>query len=329
MALVTMRELLEAGIHFGHQTRRWNPKMARYIYAQRNGIYIVDLQHSLRQIYRSYALVRDIVTEGGHVLFVGTKRQAQDAIKQEAERCGMYYVTTRWLGGTLTNYQTVRNSISELFRLQGMEKDGTIERFSKKEAAMMRKQRIKLEKNLLGIQQMPGIPNVMFIIDIKREAIAVREARRLKIPSIGVVDTNSDPDDVDLPIPGNDDAIRAVNLYCRIIADAAIEGKMRAEKIRAEEEAERRSRREGADAEGDEDAAVELTSETPAEGEAQAASDDAYDAQYEAEKQADADAPETSEAAAVVEPTQADAPETSEAGAVVEPAQTDAPETEE
>ncbi|MCK5862655.1 MAG: 30S ribosomal protein S2, partial [Candidatus Hydrogenedentes bacterium] len=202
MALVSMRELLEAGIHFGHQTRRWNPKMARYIYGRRNGIYIVDLQHSLRQLYRSYGRVRDIVTEGGHVLFVGTKRQAQEPVQREAERCGMYYVTSRWLGGTLTNYQTVRQSIKELFRLQGIEEDGTIERFSKKEAAMMRKQRMKLEKNLLGIQKMPGMPSAIFIIDTKREAIAVREARRLKIPCIGIVDTNSDPDDVDIPIPG-------------------------------------------------------------------------------------------------------------------------------
>ncbi len=284
MALVTMRELLEAGIHFGHQTRRWNPKMARYIYGQRNGIYIIDLQHSLRQLYRSYALVRDIVTEGGHVLFVGTKRQAQEPVQREAERCGMYYVTSRWLGGTLTNYQTVRQSISELFRLQGMEKDGTIERYTKKEAAMMRKQRVKLEKNLLGIQQMPGIPKAIFIIDTKREAIAVREARRLKIPCIGIVDTNSDPDEVDLPIPGNDDAIRAVNLYCRIIADAVIEGKMRAEKIRAEEEADRRSRREGADVE---DEVVSANEESGAVADA-----DAYDAQYSADEQSN-DAAET------------------------------------
>ncbi len=227
MALVTMRELLEAGIHFGHQTRRWNPKMARFIYGQRNGIYIIDLQHTLRQLYRSYGLVRDIVTNGGHVLFVGTKRQAQDPVRLEAERCGMYYVTTRWLGGTLTNYQTVRQSINELFRLQNMEKDGTIERYSKKEAAMMRKQRLKLEKNLLGIQHMPGQPDAIFIIDTKREDIAVREARRLKIPCIGIVDTNSDPDEVDLPVPGNDDAIRAIQLYCSLIANAVIEGKLR------------------------------------------------------------------------------------------------------
>lgn len=289
MALVTMRELLEAGIHFGHQTRRWNPKMARYIYGQRNGIYLIDLQHTLRQLYRSYGLVRDIVTQGGHVLFVGTKRQAQDPVRLEAERCGMYYVTSRWLGGTLTNYQTVRQSINELFRLQNMEKDGTIERYSKKEAAMMRKQRVKLERNLLGIQNMPGLPDAMFVIDAKREAIAVREARRLKIPCIGIVDTNSDPDEVDLPIPGNDDAIRAVNLYCSLIANAVIEGKMRAEKMRADEEADRRSRREGADEEVEEAAA-----------DAPVATDDAYDAQYDAAAAVDAPA-ETVEAVAAAD----------------------------
>lgn len=291
MALVTMRELLEAGVHFGHQTRRWNPKMARYIYGQRNGIYIIDLKHSLRQLYRSYGLVRDIVTEGGHVLFVGTKRQAQEPIQREAERCGMYYVTSRWLGGTLTNYQTVKQSISELFRLQGMEKDGTIERFTKKEGAMMRKQRLKLEKNLLGIQQMPGMPKAIFIIDTKRESIAVREASRLKIPCIGVVDTNADPDDVDLPIPGNDDAIRAINLYCRIIADAVIEGKMRAEKIKAEEEAERRSHREGADEEDAEGAEASNEVKSTASEEKTAVveekQDDAYDAQYATKEEAD------------------------------------------
>ena len=273
MALVTMRELLEAGIHFGHQTRRWNPKMARYIYGQRNGIYLIDLQHTLRQIYRAYGQVRDIVSQGGHVLFVGTKRQAQEAIKREAERCGMYHVTTRWLGGTMTNYQTVRQSISELYRLQNMEKDGTIEKFSKKEAAMMRKQRVKLEKNLLGIQQMPGLPDAVFVIDVGREDIAVREARRLKIPCIGVIDTNCDPDDVDLPVPGNDDAIRAINLYCKIIADAVLEGKLRAEKIRAEEEETRRARGEGADSREE---AVET-----AGAESTPSVDEAYDAQYD------------------------------------------------
>ena len=273
MALVTMRELLEAGIHFGHQTRRWNPKMARYIYGQRNGIYLIDLQHTLRQLYRTYGLIRDIVSQGGHVLFVGTKRQAQEPVRIEAERCGMYYVTTRWLGGTLTNYQTVRQSIGELFRLQTIEKDGTIDKFSKKEAAMMRKQRVKLEKNLLGIQNMPGLPDAVFVVDVGREDIAVKEARRLKIPCIGVIDTNCDPDDVDFPIPGNDDSIRAINLYCKLIADAVIEGKLRAEKIRAEEEETRRARNEGADS-----PAPTPEPEAPADA---SAKDDTYDAQYE------------------------------------------------
>lgn len=273
MALVTMRELLEAGIHFGHQTRRWNPKMARYIYGQRNGIYLIDLQHTLRQMYRAYGLVRDIVSQGGHVLFVGTKRQAQEPIKLEAERCGMYHVTTRWLGGTMTNYQTVRQSISELYRLQTIEKDGTIDKFSKKEAAMMRKQRVKLEKNLLGIQQMPGLPDAVFVVDVGREDIAVKEARRLKIPCIGIIDTNCDPDDVDLPVPGNDDAIRAINLYCKLIADAVLEGKLRAEKIHAEEEETRRARHEGAD--------TREATAAPTAVETAPSPDEAYDAQYD------------------------------------------------
>ncbi len=286
MALVTMRELLEAGIHFGHQTRRWNPKMGRYIYGQRNGIYLIDLQHTLRHLYRAYGLIRDTVTNGGHVLFVGTKRQAQEAIAREAERSGMYHVTTRWLGGTLTNYQTVRQSIGELTHLQEIEKDGTIEKYSKKEAAIFRKKRSKLEKNLLGIQQMPGLPAALFVVDAGREDIAVREARRLKIPCIGVIDTNCDPDDVDLPIPGNDDAIRAINLYCKLMADAVIEGKLRAEKINAEKEDARRARREGADSDKEVHAP-----ETPA---APAVSpEDAYDAAYAA----DADTAEVAGAA--------------------------------
>ncbi|MFA7692230.1 MAG: 30S ribosomal protein S2 [Candidatus Hydrogenedentes bacterium] len=279
MALVTMRELLEAGIHFGHQTRRWNPKMARYIFSQRNGIYLIDLKHSLRQLYQAYSLVLDVVTKGGHVLFVGTKRQAQETIRREAERCGMYYMKKRWLGGTLTNYQTVQQSIAELTRLQTMVTDGTIEKYTKKEAVKLNKKREKLEKDLLGIQHMPGLPSVMFVIDIGREDIAVKEARRLGIPCIGVVDTNCDPDDVDLPIPGNDDAIRAIDLYCRLMADAVIEGKLRAEKIRAEEEATRRAKNEGADSSDDAPAAEATAEETAVQDEA--AKDEAYDAQYD------------------------------------------------
>ncbi len=242
MAIVSMRELLEAGIHFGHQTRRWHPKMKPYIFGQRNGIYIIDLQITLRQLYRAYGLVRETVAKGGTVLFVGTKNQAHEPVQQQAERCGQYYVNNRWLGGTLTNYQTVRGSIMELTNLQELEKTGKIERYSKKEGVMFRKRRAKLEKNLLGIQKMPGLPSIVFVADAKREHIAVHEAKRLGIPCIGIVDTNCDPDVVDLPIPGNDDAIRAISLFCTVIADAVIEGKLRAEKIKADE-AEKRAAR--------------------------------------------------------------------------------------
>ena len=242
MAVVSMRELLEAGIHFGHQTRRWHPKMKPYIFGQRNGIYIIDLQLTLRQVYKAYGLVRETVANGGNVLFVGTKKQAQEPVQQQAERCGMYYVNNRWLGGTLTNFQTVKGSIQELNNLQELEKSDKIERYSKKERVVFKKRADKLAKNLTGIQRMPNLPSVVFIADAKRENIAVREAKRLGIPSIGIVDTNCDPDVVDLPIPGNDDAIRSISLFCTIIADAVLEGRMRAEKLRAEE-AEKRGAR--------------------------------------------------------------------------------------
>ena len=249
MAIVTMRDLLEAGIHFGHQTRRWHPKMKPYIFGQRNGIYILDLQQTLRQLYRAYGLVRNTVENGGHVLFVGTKKQAQEPLSQEAKRCGMYSVTTRWLGGTLTNFQTVRQSIQELTRIQDLESTGKMEQYGKKEIIMIRRRRDKLERNLSGIQKMQEIPELVFVVDAKREHIAVREAKRLGIPCIGIVDTNCDPDVVSLPIPGNDDAIRAISLYCRLIADAVIEGKMRAEKKKADEQEEAAIAREGADPE--------------------------------------------------------------------------------
>lgn len=271
MAVISMKQLLESGVHFGHQTRRWNPKMKRYIYGERNGIYIIDLKYTLRQLYLTYALVRDIVTNGGHVLFVGTKRQAQDAIARESERCGMYFVNTRWLGGTLTNYQTVRQSIARLNGLQEMERDGTIDKFNKKEAAMMRKERMKLEKNLQGIQTMPGLPQVVFVIDADRESIAIKEARRLGIPCISIIDTNCDPDDVDLPIPGNDDAIRAIDLYTKLVADAVIEGKMRREKLEEEEKAKALASSEGSD----------LPEEESQEKDEAVNPDDAYDAQYD------------------------------------------------
>lgn len=230
MPVVTPRELLEAGVHFGHQTRRWNPKMARYIYGEKNGIYIIDLRHTLKQLYKAYALVRDTVAKGGKVLFVGTKRQAQEAIKKEAERCGMFYVNNRWLGGTLTNFVTIRRTIGELIRLKELEATGKIDQYGKKEGIRLRKRISKLEKNLCGIVEMNELPDIVFIIDTKHEEIAVRETAKLGIPCIGIVDTNADPDAVSLPVPGNDDAIRAISLYCKIIADAVLEGKNLAEK---------------------------------------------------------------------------------------------------
>lgn len=247
MPVVSMRDLLEAGIHFGHQTRRWNPKMARYIYGERNGIYIIDLQKTMRQVHRAYKLVRDTVANGGNVLFVGTKKQAQDAVAREADRCGMYYVNNRWLGGTLTNWQTVKQSVRNLIRLEDMESSGKIDAYPKKEIIVMRKQREKLDQNLRGIKKMNGVPNVMFVIDAKREAIAIREAERLGIPCVAVVDTNADPDVVPVPIPGNDDAIRAINLFCQIMADAVLEGRTRAEKVQADntDHARMRSRDQG------------------------------------------------------------------------------------
>lgn len=260
MAVVSMRELLEAGIHFGHQTRRWHPKMKPYIFGQRNGIYIIDLQLTLRQVYKAYALVRETVANGGTVLFVGTKKQAQEPIAREAGRSGMYYVNNRWLGGTLTNFQTVRGSIQDLNNLQELEASEKIERFSKKERVMLRKRRERLEKNLSGIQKMPALPSIVFISDAKREYIAVREAKRLGIPCIGIVDTNCDPDVVDLPIPGNDDAIRAISLFCSVIADAAIEGRMRAEKVKADE-AEKRAAKAKSAQDDAEDAGEEVKPE--------------------------------------------------------------------
>lgn len=235
MATVTMRKLLEAGIHFGHQTRRWNPKMGRYIFGERHGIYIIDLQQTLRQLRKAYIAVRDMTAKGGSVLFVGTKKQARESVEREAERCGQFYVSNRWLGGTLTNWQTILKSIDMLVSLEEMETSGKIEQFKKKEATRMRKHHDKLEKNLSGIKTMNGLPAIVFVVDSNREAIAVREARRLDIPCIAVVDTNSDPDSVPIPIPGNDDAIRSIGLFCSIMADAAIEGRATFEKLRADE----------------------------------------------------------------------------------------------
>ena len=223
MAVVSMKKLLEAGVHFGHQTRRWNPKMAKYIFTERNGIYIIDLQKTATQIEDAYAMVRDIVADGGDVLFVGTKKQAQDAIEQEAKRSGQYYVSNRWLGGMLTNFKTIRKSIDKLKRYEQMEEDGTFDLLPKKEVLQYQKEMDRLEKNLGGIKEMEKLPDVLFVVDPGEEAIAVHEARILGIPVVAIVDTNCDPDEVDLAIPGNDDAIRAVKLITSVMADAVVE----------------------------------------------------------------------------------------------------------
>jgi small subunit ribosomal protein S2 len=263
MAILTMKQLLEAGIHFGHQTRRWHPKMKRYIYGQRNGIYIIDLQHTLRAMYKAYGMVRDVTSKGGTVLFVGTKRQAQEVVEREAKRCGQYYVTSRWLGGTLTNFRTVKLSIGELNRLQEMEASGKIEKYKKREILELRNRREKLEKNLSGIQHMPGLPDLIFVASVKNENIAVHEGRRLGIPVLGIVDTNCDPDVVDVPIPGNDDAIRALGLYCSILADAAIEGRAKFSKNRGDDIEQEMLAAEGSDE------AIAAEVETSADGEGQ------------------------------------------------------------
>jgi small subunit ribosomal protein S2 len=220
-----MKELLEAGVHFGHQTRRWNPKMKEYIFGERNGIYIIDLQKTLKLFKDAMRFVSEMAAQGKTVLFVGTKRQAQEAIAEEAKRCGMYYVNQRWLGGLLTNYVTVQKSIQRLRELEAMAQDGAYEGRSKKEIIRLERERKALEQNLSGIKDMPGLPDVVFVVDSNKEAIAVREARKLRIPVVAVVDTNCDPDMVDYVIPGNDDALRAIRLFASKIADAVIEGR--------------------------------------------------------------------------------------------------------
>ncbi|MBN2124232.1 MAG: 30S ribosomal protein S2 [Deltaproteobacteria bacterium] len=237
-ALVTMKALLEAGVHFGHQTRRWNPKMKPYIFGSRNGIHIIDLQKTVSLFGNAYEFIVKTVADGYPVLFVGTKKQAHDAIVEESERCGMFCVVNRWLGGTLTNFQTIRKSISRLKELEGMQKDGTINRYTKKEALRMEKELVKLEKNLGGIKDMDDLPGAVFIVDPKKEHIAVRETKKLGIPLVAIADTNCDPDDIDYIIPGNDDAIRAIRLICSKMADACVEGhKLAEERLRAEAQA--------------------------------------------------------------------------------------------
>ena len=223
MSVISMKQLLEAGVHFGHQTRRWNPKMAEYIYTERNGIYIIDLQKSVGKVDEAYQAVSDIAAEGGKILFVGTKKQAQDAIKTEAERCGMYYVNERWLGGMLTNFKTIQSRIKRLKEIETMSEDGTFDVLPKKEVIEIKKEWEKLEKNLGGIKEMKRIPDAIFVVDPKKERICVQEAHTLGIPLIGIADTNCDPEELDYVIPGNDDAIRAVKLIVSKMADAVIE----------------------------------------------------------------------------------------------------------
>ena len=225
MAVISMKQLLEAGVHFGHQTRRWNPKMAEYIFTERNGIYIIDLQKTAKKIEEAYAFIRDVALDGKDILFVGTKKQAQEAITEEAKRIGRYYVNNRWLGGMLTNFKTIRKSIDRLYQLQKMEEDGTFELLPKKEVMKLKKEMEKLEKNFGGIKEMKDMPGAMFVVDPRKEKIAIAEAKRLNIPVVAIVDTNCDPEEVDYVIPGNDDAIRAVKLIVECIANAVLEAK--------------------------------------------------------------------------------------------------------
>ena len=225
MAVISMKQLLEAGVHFGHQTRRWNPKMAQYIFTERNGIYIIDLQKTVRKIDEAYMFVRDLALEGKSILFVGTKKQAQESIEAEAKRCGMYFVNNRWLGGTLTNFRTIQTRIKKLNEIDKMEKDGQFDVLPKKEVIKLCAEREKLLKNLGGIREMKKLPGALFVVDPRKERIAVQEARILGIPIVAIVDTNCDPDEIDYVIPGNDDAIRAVKLIAGKLADAVLEGK--------------------------------------------------------------------------------------------------------
>ncbi len=225
MGVIQMKQLLEAGVHFGHQTRRWNPKMAEYIFTERNGIYIIDLQKTVKKIEEAYAFVRDIAMDGGTVLFVGTKKQAQEAIKEEAERTGMYYVNARWLGGMLTNFKTIKKRIERLYQLKKMGEDGTMELLPKKEVIKLNLEEERLEKFLGGIKEMKDVPSALFVVDPRKEKNAIAEAHKLGIPVIAIVDTNCDPEEADFPIPGNDDAIRAVKLIVSTIGNAILEGK--------------------------------------------------------------------------------------------------------
>ncbi|TMW73234.1 30S ribosomal protein S2 [Alteribacter natronophilus] len=236
MAVISMKQLLEAGVHFGHQTRRWNPKMDRYIFTERNGIYIIDLQKTVKKVEEAYKYVRDIAADGGKVLFVGTKKQAQDSVREEAERAGQYFINQRWLGGTLTNFETIQKRIKRLKDIERMQEDGTFDVLPKKEVVLLMKEMDRLEKFLGGIKDMNTLPDALFVIDPRKERIAIAEARKLNIPVVAIVDTNCDPDEVDIVIPGNDDAIRAVRLLTSKMADAVIEANQGEEEEVAQEE---------------------------------------------------------------------------------------------
>ena len=235
MSVISMKQLLEAGVHFGHQTRRWNPKMSRFIFTERNGIYIIDLQKTVKKVEEAYKFVKEVAETGKPILFVGTKKQAQEAIKEEAERCGMFFVNERWLGGMLTNHQTIQTRIKKLRELERMEEEGVFEVLPKKEVIKLNAEKEKLEKYLGGIKDMPELPGAIFVVDPRKENIAIQEAHRLGIPVVGIVDTNCDPDELDFPIPGNDDAIRAVKLITGAMATAVIEGRQGAEEEVVEE----------------------------------------------------------------------------------------------
>ena len=237
MAVISMKQLLEAGVHFGHQTRRWNPKMATYIFTERNGIYIIDLQKTVKKLEEAYFFVRDMAASGESILFVGTKKQAQDAIKEEAERCGQFYVNARWLGGMMTNFKTMRTRIARLNQLQKMQADGTFDLLPKKEVIKLQLEIAKLEKYLGGVKEMKKLPGALFVVDSRKEKNAIAEARKLNIPIVAIVDTNCDPDEIDYVIPGNDDAIRAIKLISQTMANAVLEGKQ-GEQIEVEAKAD-------------------------------------------------------------------------------------------
>lgn len=264
MPVISMKQLLEAGVHFGHQTRRWNPKMAEYIYTERNGIHIIDLQKTVRKADDAYMFVRQAAMDGGYVLFVGTKKQAQESIAFEATRCGMFFINNRWLGGTLTNFSTIRRRISRMNELQRMAEDGSFELRTKKEAAKLKLEMDKLEKNLGGIQGMNRLPSVIFVVDTKKEHLAVAEARRLGIPLVAIVDTNCDPEEVDYIIPGNDDAIRAVKLISGCMADAVIEAKQ-GEQLDIDESASTEEKSDSSEEEISEEAQKKITESVAAE----------------------------------------------------------------